>query len=590
MSFFRRNVKKIIIFSILLLIIMCTYWFFMSRGSKVSANYLEHKVRRKDIKVTISGTGVLNPSQKQDLSAKVAGTVKKVYFKEGDRVSSGSVLFEIDDRSVVSQIEKLRFSIDQAKSDLEKTKNDISNLIISAHMAGRVSNMNLKAGDSVSKGMEICSIEDISALKLLVPFNGKQIEKFYIGQEATVYVHDYMRVVKGTVNYIDRSGRIEEQGARVYDVEVLIDNLDANIGSGVTASAEIGGAPSLGPSMVERGEVVKVKAQVSGTVASVGIRDNENVQLGQQILVMENDEPERQAILNQQKLDELNLQMEQLLKDLEECKGVALFDGIIIQQDVNEGDYVKQGEIISKLADYGRMEFDIYVDELDIINIKVGMDATVTASAIPGRIYSGKVIRVASEGNSQGGVATYPVTIAVENPEQLMGGMNANAEIVIEEKQKVLAIPLIAVQRVGNQSFVLVYNDADNEISTDDNVKINSDERVNSGMQRNFPNLKDNNVPAMTSRSQQASAERVYDPSKIETRRIEIGVSDDSDIEVLEGLQEDDIILVSSSASGNRFGGLQPQMMGGMRVMGGAGEIRAVTGTRETVTVERRIR
>lgn len=568
MSFYRKNRKKVLSIIILLLLGTGTYIAFKFKNSNASASYSEYPVIKKDINVTISGTGVLNSSQEQNVSSKVAGTVTKVYFNEGDKIKAGDVLYEIDNRSVISQIEKLKFSIDQAKSDLDKNLNDVANLTIYAPKSGVISGLTLKTGDSVSRGMEICTIEDMALLKLVVPFNGKQIENFSAGQQAKIYVQDYMRIVQGIVNYVDRTGRIEQKGARVYDVEVLIDNNVANLGIGITASAEIGGSLCLSPSKTEKVDIFKVKAQIGGTVKNLNVRDNEYVYEEQQIIELENDEPEKQMILSRQKLDELNIQLEDLRKDLEECKAIANIDGTIVKLDVAAGDYVKEGASACKISNYDTMQFDISVDELDIAGVKAGMPATVTVGAIPGRKYSGTVVRVATEGSSQGGVATYPVTVVVQNPEQLMGGMNANAEIVIQRKYNVLTVPLIAIQKVGNQNFVIIRKNIDIGESTQ-------------------------TITQRIPRDHTISRIKQYNAAEIEMRRIEVGISDDSDIEVLEGLNEGDVVLVASSNSTNNNRSGQFYMNRGMPNMGGMGgtiRIRESGGMQQSVTVERRSR
>lgn len=561
-DFIKGKYKMILVAVVILVALIGTYLAFAGKASKVSASYMEIPVTRRDIKVSISGSGTLNSSYRQQLSAIDAGTVKKVYFKEGDKVKAGDVIFELDDSSVLSQIEKTRLNIRQAQMDLDSSKNDALNLTVHSPISGQVKGLRISEGDTVSKGMEICTVEDSSTLKVSVPFNGKQIESFYVGQEATLYVQDYMCTLNGRISYINSSGKLDQRGARVYDVEITADNSTANISPGVTATAQIGGFPSISASIMEYGNTKKVMAQVSGTVKSLNIRDNEYVSAGQQIMQLENDTLERQIISSELKVKELNTQLEQLLKDLELYKGTAVIGGTIVKQDIMEGDNIKAGEVLSTIADHEKMEFVLDVDELDIANVKVGMEASITVGAFPDKVFKGTVVKVANEGTSQNGVTTYPVTVVVSNPEQLLGGMNVNAEIIIQQKQNVLTVPVSAVQKVRNQNFVLVPKKSGSQNET-------SQQRPGNARRADGNPV---NPAQRTERPSRPSGVRTYG-SDIEMKQVQVGIADETNIEIIEGLNEGDIVLVASQASTNGSSG-GPRFMGGMGEMGGAVRIQ----------------
>lgn len=561
-NFIRGKYKIVLLVVVVLVASVVTYLAFAGRTSKVSASYMEIPVTRRDIKVSISGSGTLSSSYRQQLSAIDAGTVKKVYFKEGDKVKAGDVIFELDDSSALSQIEKTRLNIRQAQMDLDSNKNDALNLTVNSPISGQVKGLRISEGDTVSKGAEICTVEDSSTLKVCVPFNGKQIGSFYVGQEATLYVQDYMCTLNGRISYINSSGKLDQRGARVYDVEIIADNSVANISPGVTATAQIGGFPSIGASIMEYGNIKKVTAQVGGTVKSLNIRDNEYVSAGQQIMQLENDTLERQIISSELKVKELNTQLEQLLKDLESYKGTAVISGTIVKQDIMEGDNIKAGEVLSTIADHEKMEFVLNVDELDIANVKAGMEASITVGAFPDKVFKGTVVKVANEGTSQNGVTTYPVTVVVLNPEQLLGGMNVNAEIIIQQKQNVLTVPVSAVQKVRNQNFVLVPR------------KSGSQDEASQQRPENVGRTEGNPVnPAQgVERPSRPSGVRAYG-SDIEMKQVQVGIADETNIEIIEGLSEGDIVLVASQASTNNSSGA-PRLMGGMGGMGGAVRIQ----------------
>ncbi|UKI35230.1 MAG: efflux RND transporter periplasmic adaptor subunit [Clostridiales bacterium] len=106
------------------------------------------------------------------------------------------------------------------------------------------------------------------------------------------------------------------------------------------------------------------------------------------------------------------------------------------------------------------LTFDMNIDELDIANIKVGQEVSITADAYEGEEFSGIVDKVSVVGTSSQGVTTYPVTVIVnsDNKDKLIPGMNVSASIVIEKVENVLRIPVSALRR-GN--VVIAKTDSD---------------------------------------------------------------------------------------------------------------------------------
>ena len=159
------------------------------------------------------------------------------------------------------------------------------------------------------------------------------------------------------------------------------------------------------------------------------------------------------------------------------------------------------------------------IDELDISSVEVGQEVQITADAVEDQTYTGVVTEVSVAGTTSGGITTYPVTVRIDETDGLLPGMNVDAEIVISSADDVLAIPASAVNR-GNT--VLITADSPS---------------------------------ASNALDQEAPEGYVY-------VEVETGVSDDSYIEIISGLQEGDTVayLQTSSSSSSD----DPMMMGGM--------------------------
>ena len=137
---------------------------------------------------------------------------------------------------------------------------------------------------------------------------------------------------------------------------------------------------------------------------------------------------------------------------LEDATIIAPFDGFVSKLDVEEGDEVERHTNIMVVVDTSVVELDGGVDEIDVLETRVGAKASVEVDALPDQAIVGEVSSIAAEPNSgqgqQGGIVTYPVTIRLTVPEgvDLPSGLSAVASITVSEERDVLLVPLDALR------------------------------------------------------------------------------------------------------------------------------------------------
>jgi len=117
------------------------------------------------------------------------------------------------------------------------------------------------------------------------------------------------------------------------------------------------------------------------------------------------------------------------------------------------------GAVLMVISDMSELMAEIKVGELDVVKLRTGQPAEVTVDAIPGRVFSGRVITVASgterpAGSSYGGTTTetqsYRVRVQLQGTREELGllrpGMSARVAVLTAERKQVLAVPLAAIQ------------------------------------------------------------------------------------------------------------------------------------------------
>ncbi|HUV69398.1 MAG TPA: efflux RND transporter periplasmic adaptor subunit [Terracidiphilus sp.] len=151
------------------------------------------------------------------------------------------------------------------------------------------------------------------------------------------------------------------------------------------------------------------------------------------------------------------MQSQASLKQLEEQLGyttiVAPMDGVILSRDVEIGDAVSSILILGSTATLVMTEGDtseVYVqgkvDEADIAHVYMGQPARIKVESFRGRLFYGKVTKIAPMGVEKDNVTTFEVRVSINNPGgELKANMTANAEILMDEHKDVLTVPENAV-------------------------------------------------------------------------------------------------------------------------------------------------
>jgi RND family efflux transporter MFP subunit len=162
--------------------------------------------------------------------------------------------------------------------------------------------------------------------------------------------------------------------------------------------------------------------------------------------------------LAQEAVRQAELGVQQAQTDQDNNTLVAPFDGVVASITGNPGETAPTGTTgFLTLVDPSAVRVDVTVDETDVAKVAVGKPATLTFDALPGRPFRGSVIAVSPTGTLSQGVVTYPVSLSIETRNQVLpSGLTASANIVIDEKNDVVVVPLRAVRRQGRDQVVEV--------------------------------------------------------------------------------------------------------------------------------------
>lgn len=603
----KKNKKRIIATSIIAVVIIAILAgiLIFTKNNASSTTVSEQraaKVTRGNIEVSITGSGTITSASTSDLMSNVAGKIIKAHFKEGDTVKEGDLLYEIDDTDAQLNIKKIENSISLAQLSSSGTQKSYSKLIVTAPFNGKVTDIKAEEGESVNNGMSLFTITETSKLTLSVPFSTTDIPNIKIGQKVQVNLQEHMDTVEGVVTAIDSNTYTASTGGIVKDVEVTVSN-PGTITDSSTASVslKIGNGTELesGVSTFSYANKKTFQAETSGELSSVAIKENQYVNKGDILIKIENEDLDVTSKTNNLKMQDLQNQLTAAKKTLEDYKVYAPFDGTISAVTAKQGDSLERGGALLSIRDFNQMEFTISVDELDISKVEVGQDVSITVDALADTAktpLTGKVKYKAMEGTSSNGVATYNVTIKINETKNLLAGMNANATIILDKAENALVVPIEAVTKMRDKAFVWVKGSSDNSNpqSQASNRRMNPPGKMNAApsnasgdIQKASEDSRTNGQSTDSSTKRSKMSPRISQNqeyfSNSTMKEVEIGLASDTYIEIKSGLSEGDEVvlppLVSSSngksstnsnTRGFNMGGMSGGGMGG-GIPGGIG-------------------
>ncbi|MBU0671691.1 MAG: HlyD family efflux transporter periplasmic adaptor subunit, partial [Candidatus Margulisbacteria bacterium] len=134
---------------------------------------------------------------------------------------------------------------------------------------------------------------------------------------------------------------------------------------------------------------------------------------------------------------------------------VAPLNGFVIQRSVEPGQSVATGDPILVMADY--LIVNAQVDETDIGKIKIGQPVNIELDAYLGQEIPGRVEHIAYESQTINNVNIYEVKVVPGRvPAFFRAGMSATVNFILSEQKDVLVLPLNAVKKAGNQTYVFI--------------------------------------------------------------------------------------------------------------------------------------
>jgi HlyD family secretion protein len=140
------------------------------------------------------------------------------------------------------------------------------------------------------------------------------------------------------------------------------------------------------------------------------------------------------------------------------AEGMVLDVPVEVGFSVIESNTFNDGTTIASVADMGDMIFEGKIDETEVGKIKEGMPLILTVGAIDDASFSAVLEHISPKGIEENGAIQFEIKANVElkQDEFIRAGYSANAKVVLDRTDTVIAIPESLLQFEGDSSYVEV--------------------------------------------------------------------------------------------------------------------------------------
>lgn len=195
-------------------------------------------------------------------------------------------------------------------------------------------------------------------------------------------------------------------------------------------------------------------------------------------------------------------------------------DGNVIEVTRQVGERVRGSDfnedVVMTLAALHSMEVKIEVGEHEVVHLKNQQKADIKIDAFEGQTFEGLVVEIAQKAlirnpGTEQETTSFPVTVAlVAKPDGVLPGMSAEVKIIAEERAAAVVVPVQAVTV-----------------------------RPEKGLPDTAANVEGNKLVAPKKGETFAKVVFVVDQEKkVHPRRVKTGIASDTDIEIVEGLND----------------------------------------------------
>jgi HlyD family secretion protein len=532
-----------------------------SKNKEEGIRYVLAAVTKDTLIISVSGSGQVASLDELEIQPKASGDITYIGIENGQSVKAGALLAQLDTTDIEKTISDAEISLQQAKTSLDKMEGITT-------QEGTLRGTKEKAQYDLKKAYED-GFNNVSDVFLDLPSLMSGLQDIIFSSNFNP-VQENVDYYAGVVSYDDKVLQYKEDAVNKYkiaresydqnfqdyksasrfsenaEIEALIDQTyetTKNIAEAVKSINNL--IQFYQDQLIERDIKPQTLSNTHLTTLN-GYTGTTNSFLLTLLSIKNSIQSDKETIIEADfdikdqeiKVAQAEYTLNEDKKKLADYSIYAPFDGVITSLDVRKGDSVSSGTALATIITKQKIA-EISLNEVDAADVKVGQKTTLTFDALEDVSITGKVLSVDALGEVSQGVVSYGVKISFDTQnERIKPGMSVTADIITDVKQDALTLPNSAIKSQEDSKYIEF-------VEASDDVKQKLLASV-SGVSLSNP------------------------PQK---QSVEIGISNDLSTEIVSGLKEGDIVVVST-VSQSKTQTTQTQESQGFQIMGAGGMAR----------------
>ncbi len=408
--------KRIVTIVLVLAVVGGATWFLYNRANAepreitTAEGYTTQPAIIASLDAGVTVTGNVVAERTQTVAFATSGTVTAVYVEQGDRVTKGQLLAELD------------------TTDLELA-------VVQAQAALAIQEANL------ARTLAPATEEDIAAAEAAVASAEAQLADLLKGPSARDI--EAARI------------SVEQAKASLWGAQGSRDATVGNPMSGGGAKAQAEAAVSQAEWAVKQAELNQERLWEKPSASAVAAAEAQIANTKASLARLLNGASAEEIAVSEAQVEQARISVQTSRRRLDDAILTAPADGALAAWNLRPGDLVSPGTPIGTLLDDSAYYVEVAIDETEIAQIEVGQEATITLDAFPSEELPGRVESIGLVGNSVQGLVNYTVRIAFEHEglavRSLMTGV---ISVITEQREDVLVVPNRALRRDAQGIYV----------------------------------------------------------------------------------------------------------------------------------------
>lgn len=431
-------------------------------------------ITRADIVQEVAATGKVKPNQSVNLGFDQSGRVGGVNTFVGEKVSKGKILASLETQGLIADLEKAKASLREEEIKLKEIKNTSPLTFGDAakNLESEIRESFSLADNAVRNKTDqfFKSIPDNPRFEISIT-SGNFVHYFSVPVDLTIDINNRRKIIESLINNwqtrllnLNEKNIITEADKAISDLGVIssfLDKMALAVNTFTSADYTYDTTVSTYKTTIS-GARSDITGAVSGLVTA---KDKYNAAGG----LSEGGELD-DVLVQESKVAQARASVNAYAAALEKALIRAPFDGMVTLQDAKVGGIISPNETLISMVGENEMYIEANISEINIGKIAVGNAVAVSFDAFPGEVFEGFVSFVEPGDVLLDGVVNYKIRVELgsvangENGQLIMkfanadpkikSGLTTNLKIKTAQKEQVLALPVYAIKKEGDKSFV----------------------------------------------------------------------------------------------------------------------------------------